>query len=77
MRAIQARLSRQSVTDILQGLKEKLLAGANFDPLLLFRRFEGQAGGPGSDLRNFLKQQVASSPQEVDIYVTVTAKAGL
>jgi len=75
-RAIQARLSRQSVTDILQGLEEKLLAGANFDPLLLFRRFEGQAGGPGSDLRNFLKQQVTSSPQKVNIYVTGHSKGG-
>jgi hypothetical protein len=46
-RAIRARLSCQSVTDILQHFEEKqqLLAGANFDPLLLFRRFEGQTGG--------------------------------
>ncbi len=77
-RAIRARLSCQSVTDLLQGLEEtlQLLAGANFDPLSLFRRIEGQTGGPGSDLRNFLKQQVASSPEGMNICVTGHSKGG-
>jgi ubiquinone biosynthesis protein len=76
--AIRARLLSESVTGILQGLEEKLrpLAGANFDASSLFRRFEGHTSSPGSDLRSFLKQQVASSPGAVEIFVTGHSKGG-